>query len=69
MNPARKLVPDPQVCRRYNIHPSTLYNWDHDPQLGFPKPFRINGRKFRDQDELDAFDQARADERELSPTS
>jgi predicted DNA-binding transcriptional regulator AlpA len=56
-------VPDPKVCARYGVHPSTLYNWDRDERLGFPKPIRINGRKFRDEDELEEFDAARAAER------
>ena len=59
----RRLVPDPEVARRYGVHPSTLYNWDHDPALKFPKPIRINRRKFRIEAELDAFDKARAAER------
>jgi predicted DNA-binding transcriptional regulator AlpA len=63
----RRLVPDPQVCRRYGVHTSTLYNWDHDPMLGFPKPIRIRNRKFRDEDELDEFDAARAAERQTEP--
>jgi predicted DNA-binding transcriptional regulator AlpA len=65
----RRLVPDPQVCRRYGVHTSTLYNWDHDPALGFPKPVRIKNRKYRDEAELDEFDAARAAERqtELAP--
>lgn len=62
----RRLIPDPQVCRRYAIHTSTLYNWDKDPELGFPKPVRIKNRKFRDEDELDQFDAARAAERETA---
>ena len=65
----RRLVPDPQVCRRYGVHTSTLYNWDRDEKLGFPKPVRINGRKYRVEDELNEFDAARAAERrtELAP--
>jgi len=62
----RRLVPDAEVCRRYHIHISTLANWDKDPELGFPKALRINKRKFRDENELDAFDQARAAERDSS---
>jgi predicted DNA-binding transcriptional regulator AlpA len=60
----RRLVPDAKVCARYGIHVSTLYNWDHNPRLGFPRPVRINGRKFRDEKELDKFDQERAAERD-----
>jgi predicted DNA-binding transcriptional regulator AlpA len=62
---ARRLVPDAEVTRRYSIHISTLYNWDRNPKLGFPKPIRINGRKFRDEAELNKFDRTRAAERQL----
>lgn len=36
----------------------TLWRWDRDPNLNFPKAIRIRGRKYRDQAELDAFDAA-----------
>ena len=60
----RRLVPDTEVAERYGIHISTLRNWDLNPALRFPKPIRINKRKFRNADELDAFDSERAAERE-----
>ena len=62
----RRLVPDAEVCARYGVHISTLYNWDRSPGLNFPKPIRINNRKFRDEAELDQFDRARAAERVAS---
>jgi hypothetical protein len=62
----RRLLPDAKVCERYGIHVSTLNNWDHNPALRFPGPIRINKRKYRDEEELDAFDQARAAERETA---
>jgi predicted DNA-binding transcriptional regulator AlpA len=62
----KRLIPDPEVCRRYHVHPSTLVNWDNDPAFGFPKPVRIKTRKFRIESELDAFDEARAAERETA---
>ena len=62
--PTRRLVPDAEVCRRYGISSSTIYNWDHNPTLNFPKPVRINKRKFRDEAELERFDRERAAERE-----
>jgi predicted DNA-binding transcriptional regulator AlpA len=62
----RRLLPDAKVCERYGIHISTLYCWDHNPALGFPKPIRINKRKYRDEIELDHFDQARAAERQTA---
>jgi hypothetical protein len=51
------------VCARYDIHTTTLRNWDLNPDLDFPKPVRINGRKYRNEAELDQFDRARAAER------
>jgi hypothetical protein len=61
----RRLIPDPIVCRgRYRIHPTTLRNWDNDPELKFPKAIRIKTRKFRDEAELDDFDRRLAAERE-----
>ena len=61
MEKPRGLLPDAKVAARYHVHISTLYNWDKNEKLGFPKPLRINKRKFRDEEELDQFDQARAD--------
>jgi hypothetical protein len=66
MKSNRRLVPDAEVCARYGIHTSTLRNWDLDPKLGFPRPIRINNRKFRDETELAEFDKARAAERETA---
>ena len=35
----------------------TLRRWDADPTLDFPRPIRIRNRKYRDEAELDAFDE------------
>jgi predicted DNA-binding transcriptional regulator AlpA len=51
-----KLIPDPVVRQRYGVSSMTLWRWDHDPALNFPKPTYIRGRKYRSSDELDAFD-------------
>ena len=63
MKKSRRLVPDKAVSERYGVHISTLYNWDRDPGLNFPRPIRINRRKFRDEAELNRFDRDRAAER------
>jgi predicted DNA-binding transcriptional regulator AlpA len=55
----KRLLPDHKVCERYCVSPMTLWRWDRDPQLNFPKAIRIRGRKYRDQGELDAFDATR----------
>jgi predicted DNA-binding transcriptional regulator AlpA len=53
-----RLLPDSKVAARYGISHMTLWRWDRDPTLNFPKPVRIRGRKYRDEGELDAFDAA-----------
>ena len=35
----------------------TLRRWDADPRLSFPRPLKIRNRKYRDEAELDAFDE------------
>jgi hypothetical protein len=57
----KRLIPDPVVARhRYGVSQRTLPRWDEKPELGFPKPIYINGRKYRDEAELDAFDRTQA---------
>jgi hypothetical protein len=50
-----ELVPDPQVCREFQITAMTLWRWDHDPELEFPPPIRIRKRKFRRRSALEIF--------------
>jgi hypothetical protein len=50
-----ELVPDPQVCREFQITSMTLWRWDHDPNLEFPPPIRIRKRKFRRRSALEIF--------------
>jgi DNA-binding transcriptional MerR regulator len=64
--PSRRLVPDAEVARRYGVHISTVRNWDANPALNFPKPLRINTRKFRSEAELERFDRERAAQREIA---
>ena len=54
----KQYLPDPRVCQRYGICDMTLWRWDQDQNLNFPKPIKIRGRNYRDMSELDAFDQA-----------
>jgi hypothetical protein len=50
-----ELVPDPQVCREFQITSMTLWRWDHDPELEFPPPIGIRKRKFRRRSALEIF--------------
>jgi hypothetical protein len=57
-----------QVRRRYGgASDMALWRWLHDAKLGFPQPFRINGRRFWKETELTAWEQGRA--RELQASS
>jgi DNA-binding transcriptional MerR regulator len=52
-----KLIPDPVVAReRYHVHPHTLRRWDQNLALGFPPVIYVNNRRYRDEDQLDAWD-------------
>ena len=57
----KRLLPAPVVCRRYGVSAMTIWRWEHDPQLDFPKAIRIRRRKYRDERELDAFDARQAE--------
>ena len=55
-----ELVPDPIVCREFNISAMTLWRWDHDHELaalGLPPPVIIRKRKFRVRRQLKSFKQ------------
>jgi predicted DNA-binding transcriptional regulator AlpA len=50
-----------QVRRRYGgASDMALWRWLHDEKLGFPQPFRINGRRFWREADLAAWEQSRA---------
>jgi hypothetical protein len=56
-----ELVPDPQVCKELHISSMSLWRWDRDPELatlGWPQPVRINKRKYRSRQRLEAFKRA-----------
>ena len=61
MEDEKRLIPDVKVQKRYGVSAMTIWRWDHDPQLDFPKAVRIRGHKYRDESELDAFDARQAE--------
>jgi hypothetical protein len=56
MSKNRGLSPDHVVAERYGVHPRTLKRWDEKPDLKFPPPIEINGRTYRENAALDAWD-------------
>ena len=59
-----QLIPDHVVAKRYGVHATTIWRWDRDPDLNFPKPIRIRGRKYRSAAALDEFDSRHAEARD-----
>lgn len=55
-----KYLTGPQVLERYQISEMTLHRWQKDDRLGFPEPMIIRRRKFFKEDELVAWERARA---------
>jgi hypothetical protein len=53
------LLPDSQVAQRHKVDPRTIARWDQRPELDFPKPFRINNRKYRSIEQLEIWERAR----------
>jgi hypothetical protein len=45
--PDEGFAPDSTIARYLGVHPKSLPRWDKRPELGFPPPLYINGRKFR----------------------
>jgi hypothetical protein len=49
------LTPDSKVAQLFNVCIKTLTRWDDDPDLDFPPPIEINGRKYREVEAINAF--------------
>ena len=52
-------VPAAQLCARYCISAMTVWRWLRDEELKFPRPIRINGRRFWSLAELEAWEASR----------
>ena len=59
-DPDDRLIPDPEVQRRYSVTAMTLWRWDHDKSLEFPPAIRIRNRKYRSAKALAEFERKRA---------
>jgi hypothetical protein len=54
------LAPDSTIARYFDIHIKSLPRWDKRPELNFPKPRYINGRKYRSWEEIREFERRAA---------
>jgi hypothetical protein len=55
----KKYLPHSKVAERYGVHTCTIDRWRRDPEMNFPKGYRIKGRKYDENGELDAWDASR----------
>jgi hypothetical protein len=53
-------LPTRLVAERYNVSDRTVARWQRDPDLNFPQPLVVNGRKYFAESELTAWDRANA---------
>jgi hypothetical protein len=53
--PTAEYGADSDVARFFGIHPKSLRRWDARPELNFPAPIRVNGRKYRRWTEVHEF--------------
>jgi hypothetical protein len=51
-----RLIADARVRERFGKSQRTIDRWSQDPELGFPRPIYIRGRKHRDADAIDQFE-------------
>lgn len=49
------LIPDPVIARQLGVTLMTIWRWDQDPKLGFPKRIKIKTRNYRAASELAAW--------------
>jgi predicted DNA-binding transcriptional regulator AlpA len=50
----------PQVLDRYNISDMSLHRWLNNPELNFPKPMKINRRRYFKEADLITWERQRA---------
>ena len=55
----RLYLPRRKLPERYTVTPMTIYRWERDPLLAFPQAMIVNGKKFYDVDELEAWEKMR----------
>jgi predicted DNA-binding transcriptional regulator AlpA len=61
MTPERRFLTGPEIDARYNISSMTRWRWLHDERLGFPRPTLINRRHFFAVEDIERWEQERAE--------
>lgn len=60
------LLPATPVRARYGVSDMTIFRWLNDEKLGFPKPIRINGRRYWRIADLQAFEARQSSKQEAA---
>lgn len=54
------LIPRPAVRKRYGLSETSLWRWERNPSLNFPKPaLEVGNRRFYDADDLARWEASR----------
>jgi predicted DNA-binding transcriptional regulator AlpA len=61
MEQTEKLLPAKKVRERYGVSDQTIWRWLHDKNSGFPRPIRIQGRRYWRRDELLTWEASKTD--------
>ncbi|OWY18248.1 hypothetical protein B6V73_00055 [Thioclava sp. JM3] len=59
-NGIQDLVPAAEVCAKFGVVEMTLRRWLNDPRVDFPRPIRINRRRYWRLADLNMFIERRA---------
>jgi hypothetical protein len=53
-------LPTVKVAARYGVTTRSIERWEEDPELRFPRPLRINQRKYWSLTALESWERQRA---------
>jgi predicted DNA-binding transcriptional regulator AlpA len=54
-----EFIPRSALRYRYGVSGVTLWRWENDAEINFPKPLIINNRKFYRRTDLEAWENSR----------
>ncbi|MBN6824122.1 helix-turn-helix domain-containing protein [Methylobacterium organophilum] len=48
------------MADRYSVSVNTVANWVNNPSVGYPQPFKVNGRNYWRRAEIEAWEASQA---------
>jgi hypothetical protein len=60
MNQITNYQPRRKTAERYGVHVRSIERWEQNPEMNFPKPLVVNGRKYDNVPALEAWERMRA---------